>query len=90
MDRGTWGAKVYRVAKSQTQLKQLSKPTVALFQIFIYISNYKAIVNFYYQLLPLIKSYCIILHELHPRYLPNSFTKMELIKLCIVLSLIMI
>ena len=47
MNRGIWGAKVHRVPKSQTQLKQLSKPTVALFQIFIYISNYKAIVSFF-------------------------------------------
>ena len=36
VDRGAWWATFYRVAKSQTQLKQVSMPTKVYLHLFLY------------------------------------------------------
>ena len=40
MDRGAWNVIVHRVAKSQTQLKQLSNHTTEIHKVYVLLSNY--------------------------------------------------
>ena len=40
MDRGAWNVTVHRVAKSQTQLKQLSNHTTEIHKVYVLLSNY--------------------------------------------------